>query len=259
VSHWLRMAAEHGYTTGFGAFYPEFFLDAEALWTAGLHDPRLTTASAHNIRLFVPAVQGRRMHYFTLLRQPRAQMISALRYMLQEREGSDVPADLVTTHDAAKWLLTGPIDDVTRENVQTNHLALFTWCAATAGRCDPAAPATWTARDRAAYKRERLNIAKDVLDGFLVAGTVERLMETMTLVRDRSGAFGVNLPPVEMIGRVNVTSIPAGDSLAWLDSDPAGDGMRASVAEDLELYAYANALLDEAADAAEDGHGEARA
>jgi hypothetical protein len=245
VSHWLRVAAETRLTTGFGAFYPDTDLTEDALWEAGLCDPRVTTASAHNVGVFIPTVHGRRMHYFTLTREPRAQMQSALRYMLQERVAFGVP-DTVgrNTFDIARWNFARPIGEPFRENPQTNHLALFGWCAATAGRCDPHAMWTWTQHDRAVYLRERLSVAKAALDGFLVTGTVERLSESMTLLRERSLPIGITLPPASAIGRDNVTRPAPGDDFAWLENSRTGQRLCESIAVDEELYAYANGLLD---------------
>ncbi|MGA2393282.1 MAG: hypothetical protein ABSH03_08035 [Candidatus Lustribacter sp.] len=245
VGVWLRNAALDGVISGFRALYPDHVY-AENEQPVGFHDPRLTAVTTHNIRRFAPISGGRRVHYFTLLRDPVTQFLSAARYMLQEREAFGVPSSVGwTPRDIAAWVLDQPLDAPFRDNNQTNHLAMYVWCDATAGRCQPEARETWAASDRAAYERERLAIAKDVLRSFLVVGTVERITESLELVRRRSTAFGLQLPPVEKLGRHNVTAVPVGDR-SWIENDPIGVRLRESVAVDHELYLFAQQLLDEA-------------
>lgn len=245
ISDWMRRSAVAGLTTGFGSFYPNYIMTPERLWEAGLSDHRIATVSAHNIRTFDRLVHDRRMHYFTLLRDPRDQTVSALRYMIQERSAFGVPPTVASRlPDVAEWLFTHFPDTGFRRNRQTNHLALYTWCAATRGRCIPEAYGTWSKRDQIAYRRDRLNIAKEALTGFLVTGTVERLIETMTLVRARSAALGIILPPVEAIERRNVTRAFTTGELLWDEDSPAGEMLRKSIAVDEQLYAHAHCLLD---------------
>ena len=220
------------------------FTTAAQFWDAGLNDTRITTVSSHNVRTFPAEIHGRPMHYFTLLRRPREHMLSALRYLLQERNAYGVPADVPSTVPAiATWLMTQSYGTIYRENTQTNHIALYPWSASTGGRCDPHSYGRWAVRDQRAYERERLGLAKEILSGFLVAGAVEHLVATMTLVRSRAAALGIMLPPVETIEHDNVTSISRSEAFAALENDPLREQLRDSVAVDRELHAFATELV----------------
>jgi hypothetical protein len=252
ISAWLRSASACGALAGFGAFYPDFALTDDSLWQSGLQDPRLTAISAHTIRRFPPEINGRRMRYFTVVRRPLPHALSILRYVLQERRSYGVPTTVGdTTRDMAAWLLSRPPGSFFRENPQTNHLALYPWCDATRGRCDPERFISWSIADQVAYERERLDVAKEALQSFLTAGTVERLTETLELLRRRSAAHGLYLLPAERVPRDNVTHLPL-DDVSWIDREPLGSRLLESTEVDAELYAFVDAQLDAAA-----VHGEA--
>jgi hypothetical protein len=250
ISSWLRKAASTGALAGFGAFYPDFVFSDDSLWQSGLYDPRLTTISAHNIRRFPRAVHGRPMHYFTILREPLPHVLSIVRYVLQEREAYGVPPEVGnTTRSIGEWLLGRPPGAWFRENTQTNHLALYPWCDATGGRCDPVNYGSWAAADQRAYERERLEVAKGVLQSFMAVGTVERLSESLEVLRARSASVGLNLLPVDHVPRENVTRMPADDA-AWDEtdaSDELGQRLAGAVRVDAELHAFADGLLGVAA------------
>lgn len=243
VAHWLRDAAVTGVISGFRALYPDYVYADDELQAVGFDDARLTAASTHNIRRFVPTSGGRRLHYFTLLREPRAHFLSAVRHMLLDRQAFGVPESYRTSREVVTWLMDMPPNANLpfRENTQTNHLALYVWCDATAGRCRPECYGSWAPADVAAYLRERLDIAKDTLRSFLAFGTVERLSETLELVRRRSAAFGLQLPPVDRVPRVNVTLVPD-DDISWIDAEPLCRSVLESVAVDRQLYEWAQTL-----------------
>ncbi len=246
VSAWLRHASEAGALAGVGAFYPDVVFTDDQLWQTGLHDPRLTAVSAHNIRRFTASIHGRRMNYFTILRRPLEHGLSILRYLLQERRAYGVPAQVGGgTRDMADWLLGRPIGAFFRENVQTNHLALYPWCDATRGRCDPVNYGRWAAADQRAYERERLDVAKDVLRSFLAVGTVERLSATLEILRVRAAERGLHLLPVDQVPRENVARVPL-DDIRWIGAEPMGRRFLESLAVDAELHVFAGALLEQA-------------
>jgi len=231
VAAWMGSAYTWGELTGFLSYYAGHHVD-DGVWPNGLRSPRLTAVSAHNIRRFPDSINGRRIHYFTILRDPLTHFLSMLRYMVQERAAFGVPPEVGnTTREVAAWLLDRPRGLPLCENTQTNHLALVAWCDATRGQL--------------AYERERLELAQDILGSFLAVGTVERLTETLELVRERSWDFGFRLLPVDRVPRINVTRVPL-DDISWLDNDPVGERVRASIAVDRELYAFAERLLDTA-------------
>jgi hypothetical protein len=246
IAEWLRMATATGALSGFGSFYSDFIFTDESLWQAGLHDPRLSAVSGHNIRRFRPEIHGRRLHYFTILRAPRPHYLSILRYVQRERAAFKVPPEIGnTSYDVARWLLGRPPGADFRENTQTNHLALYPWCDRTGGRCDPSEFAAWSSADRSAYECERLEVAKSALRSFLVVGTVERLHETLVVLCERSAQHGLNLLPAEQVPRANVTVVPV-DDVSWFEVDPLGARAAASWSVDDQLYEYAQQLLDEA-------------
>ncbi len=242
----MRRAAVSGALAGFGSLYgDEGIFDEERLWRACLSDPRTRAASSHSIRRFPRAIRGRRLHYFTILRHPLANFLSGARYMQQNRPKFGVPDSVGnSTRAMAKWILSRPLGEPFRENNQTNHLALFPWCAETNGRLRGEEYGFWHASDQAAYQRDRVALAKRALDSFIVVGCVERLPHSLDLLRRRSAAFGIDLPPVEDIKRDNVTTVPL-DDVSWLHED-LGVRVMESFAADLEVYAY-GVKLQEAA------------
>jgi hypothetical protein len=247
VADWLKGAMLAGLEPAFASLYPDYDLPPDVLWNVALHDPRITLGSAHNVHLFPAEIGGRRMHYFTLLREPMMRSVSAMRYMLQERNAPGMPASVLGLRDLVDWVLTArSVGGAIHQNAQTNHLALHAWCLPTNGRCTPETYGAWSALDTAAYRRERTRIAKDALDEFLVVGTVERIGTALGLLRERVAAFGISLLPAEALQRVNETIVPPGDVLTWLERDPIAERFRERIAVDRELYDYANALLDRA-------------
>jgi len=245
VRVWLQEAAVEGAITGYRSLYPDFVFPANARWPSS-DDPRLAAVSTHNIRRFNPTVAGRSVHYFTILRDPRAQVLSALRYVQQERQAFGVPPNVEnSSREIAAWLLRERYGEPF-ENAQTNHIALYTWCDATRGRCIPELYGSWSWDDQSAYVRERLDLAKSLLESFIAVGTVERLHFTLEVLRRRAAVFGLNLLPVDRLTIANVTAVPEEDDISWIDTDPLGARLLESISVDDELHAYAEQLLDEA-------------
>lgn len=250
VSFWMWKAAVAGGLGAFGRLYEPIVLDEDALWEAGLNNPQLRALSSHGVRRFPLEIRGRRMRYFTILRHPMANFLSAVRYMQSDRTAFGVPAEVgQTTRDMSEWLLSRPIGEPFRENNQTNHIALYEWCAGTAGRCDPEGYGSWDPADQAAYERDRLELAKQLLRTFLVVGTVERLTATLDLVRRLSAPFGLNLAPAEEVGRNNTTTVPL-DDISWIEKEAVGRQMFDSLAADWELYRFGQQLLEDGLKAA---------
>ncbi len=247
VAFWMMNATAGNGAAGFGSLYGSHSaFDDEALWEACLNDPSIRTASSHDVRRFPAGIHGRRIRYFTILRHPLANFLSAARYMQSDRPQFRVPDSVGSgTREIAQWMLSRPIGAPFRENNQTNHLALYPWCDATGGRCRPEEYGSWDAADQAAYERERVALAKRALDSFLVTGTVERLPESLGLVRTRSAAFGLQFPPVEELGRNNTTPVPM-DDVSWIQTDEVGRRLLDAVAADWEVYEHGSKLLDAA-------------
>ncbi len=252
VAFWMWNATAAG-GFGFGRLYAPGIFDEDTLWEAGLNDPQFRALSSHGIRRFPLEIRGRSMRYFTILRHPMAHFLSAVRYMLSEPAAFGVPADVGhTTREMSEWLLSRPIGGPFRENSQTNYIAMYEWCAGTAGRCDPERYGSWDPADQAAYERDRLELAKRLLRTFLVVGTVERLPATLGLVRRLSAPFGLNLAPAEEVGHNNTTTVPL-DDISWIEKEAVGRQMLDSIAVDWELYRFGQQLLDEGLKAAGEG------
>jgi hypothetical protein len=244
VGNWLRVAAQEGLVRGFRAVYPDFVFANEAEFlAAGFADLRLTAVTTHNIQRFPALICGRRAHYFTLLRDPLEHVLSIARYMQAHHSLFALPAHLGNdTRDILVWLLDRPLNEPFRENTQTNHLALATWCDATGGRCAVTGYGSWSSADQHAYQSERLEIAKTALRSFLCVGVVDRLHDSIELLRQRSADVGIDLLPASDVGHVNTTE-RSGD-LSWIGPNSTlGSRLRESIAVDLELYAFARDLL----------------
>jgi hypothetical protein len=238
IRAWLVRA----YPGGFGSFYPDYDFDEASLAAAGLADVRLRALSTHNIRRFPPISSGRTMRYFTVLRDPLEQYLSWLHYM-QQVQGEIVDAVFaerlppncaaLSSREFTAWLLERPHLFAALDSAQTNFLAEYTWRERAA---DPA--------DATAYGRERLAVAREVLDGFGMVGTVERLHESLALLRRRAVAWGFALLPADAVGRENVTTTPRGDT-SWIgEHDEVGHALLASIGDDRALHAYAERLLE---------------
>ena len=237
VRLWLFTA----YPQGFGTIYPGYDLDETSLAAAGLGNTAMRAFSTHDIRRFPATYCGRTMRYFTLLRDPVKHTISNLLYLKQTL--SDLPATVRAEYPAdVDKLSTRDLTAVLMEK----RPSTFGW------QTDFIAEHTWRERaanpdDREAYLRERLALAQSILRAFVVAGTVERLPESLDLLRERSAAWGFALLPGQEIGWDNVTRVKR-DDLAWMidPGDEVGARLLEMMDDDRRLHAFANALLDEA-------------
>jgi hypothetical protein len=244
IASWLRLAATSGLTAGHADLYPAYNFTSESqLRFAGLGDPRVVTASTHNIRNYPETLCGRPARYFTILREPLDQFASLVRYIASNRERFQVPGRLTTLRDIAAWYIDARLGEVASENIQTNHLALFPWCEMTKGRCDPESYARWTSADLDAYWSARLEVAKLVLSTFAVVGIFDRLRESVDLIHRRGAGFGITLASPDELPFVNETPRSEGD-VAWLDhATPLGRAIRESLSDDMRLYEHAVGLF----------------
>jgi len=223
--------------------YPQLLVAEEAeIAAAGLGDPRVTTASAHCIRTYPAQLCGRPAQYFTILREPLDHFRSYVRYMMTHRETYRVPRRLKTQRDVAQWFLDARFGEIGSENMQTNHLALGPWCHAH-GR-DLASYPLWSAEDHHAYWDARLDVAKSTLRSFLSVGVVEKLPESLELLRARAASVGIALLSSAAVPWVNASEPGDGDD-GWLDpGTPIGEAIEKALVDDLKLYAYAARLFD---------------
>jgi hypothetical protein len=247
VRVWLYRA----FPDAFGSWYPNYVFDAATLEAAGLGDYRLRALSTHSIRRFEPVSCGRTMRYFTLLRNPVEHVISTVRYICQLQHEAHPSAPLPTVRDIVAVLLRTPGIYPFWDNIQTNFLALYPWCEGEGARfsCDPLSLQTWSQEALDAYLSARLRIAKDVLRSFVTVGTVERIIESLELVRFRSAQLGFELMPPHELTMENVTQVMNEDHSWVATDDVVGRRFLAFMKEDQALYAFAEHLLDEGREA----------
>ena len=186
------------------------------------------------------------MRYFTLVRRPVDQALSQVRYRYETMPDVQLAeSGTPSLRDIVAWGLDGPEQALT-ENMQTDWLALYPWRDSEAPACDPAAISTWPGDVRAAYRRERLGVAKDLLRGFFAVGTVDRVIPTLEVIAKRAAPLGLALLPAQEITLENVSKTRIDDT-SWIDeNDEVGRRLLGAFEEDRALYEYANELLDEA-------------
>lgn len=256
IWYWMarHMPSAHGFL--YPDTYPSFYYDEAALVELGIGNVALRCMSSHYFRVFPEVCAGRRMRYFTLIRDPLKQFLSYATYvrniyrtLTDEEMLASVPpdADRLTVREFARWILDAPRDVSNREAFQSDFLASYTW-RNTTGRGPRAGTKSpeWDPADWEAYRAARLDLAKDVLGRFAVVGTVERFAETLGLLVRRASAWGVTLGPLSDLERINVTEGPPPDTDWITDDDPVGRRLLASLADDYVLHAYAGQLLDAA-------------
>jgi hypothetical protein len=233
---------------------PSFYYDAGAIAELGIADTALRCMSSHYFRVFPARCAERDMRWFTLLRDPLEHYVSWARYMRkvypditdpEQRVNVPPAADQLSLRDFTAWILDQPDDVPFRENYQTNYFASYEWRTRTGrgptpGELQP----RWSPEDWADYRRERGALARAVLDGFAIVGTVERMAETLQVLAQRAPGWGLRIGPLDDVGHINATR--SGDrNVEWISADdPVGRRLLASLEEDRALYAYASALLD---------------
>jgi len=258
IRWWLYRA----FPGGFGSWYPPYVFDERTLEAAGLRNTGLRAFSTHWIRKFPQIICGRRMRYFTLLRDPAQHVISWVRYYYQVHDAvaeanqaaaavstgeANRAAATTSTRDLVQRLLDGPADDPFRENMQTNYFALYAWCELELKQrgCHPETYHLWPEDTLSAYRRERLDLAKEILRSFIAVGTVERVIDTLDVLRDRANLLGFNLCDSQELTFENVTSMQVIKDTGWIgEHDPVGRRFLESIADDTSLYAFAREQLE---------------
>jgi hypothetical protein len=189
---------------------------------------------------FPPYLAGRRIFYFTILRNPVQQFISYLTFVKKAYHRlkqdpnllSCFPPDppSLSLREFAYWVLTQDRDDIPfHENYTVNFLArqVYRSLQGSAERFD-----------RSAYRAARLSLAKSVLDQFVYVGLTERMGESIEELRRVVGYLGVEIPPAD-IGQENV-SAELRDDLSWTHpDDEVGALLHKSQEEDRQLYDWA--------------------
>ena len=240
ISHWLSLATKAGATSGHAAVYTGAISQVEAgLIDNHLYDPRVQTISSHDVRTFSESLFDRPAQYFTILREPLGQFASYMRYIFENRDCFRVPRRLRDERDIVEWFLDARFGELGRENPQTNHLALHTWCAMFDGRFEPADYPLWSNHDTHLYWTARLEIAKSVLRSFVCVGIFERLTESLRTLRERSAPLGIGLLSESKLPLLNETRHRVADE-PWMDPEgPLYQQIADSLAVDVALYHYA--------------------
>jgi hypothetical protein len=217
-------------------------------WTdvrpADLVDVQMRSVASHHLRTYPNTVEGRTLHYFTLLRDPVARWISYVRYFrLLGPAQPDGGGGNLSLREYAESILAEPAAmTLTQLNGQTNHVAAHEWFRM---HHDDAVAIDWgsDAELFAQYRRERLAFAKESLGRFGALGTVERLSESTRVLRSRAAAWDVPLLPVDGLLPTHVTDAAPVDA-AWITPhDSVGRRLLEALGEDFELYRYAGERL----------------
>jgi hypothetical protein len=253
----IRLWMAASFPEAHGDLYPQrgtYVFDEPRLLWLGIANPRLRSMSSHHVRTFPAELGERRMRYFTFLREPRSLFASYFRYRKQTHGVVDDPLVLAglppdfarcTSREYAEWLLDCPLDVPFRDSFQTNFFAGYVWRERTGRGPDPYDEAypRWDDADWRRYRRERLELAKEALRGFLFVGVVERMEDGLPLLHERAAALGFALAPIAELPHENVTT-GDGEDLHWLhDGDAVGRRFLRRMEEDDELYAFAQQLL----------------
>ncbi len=240
ILHWLNTSGSEHLTLFVNNTH--FVYTEEALGQILLQSPSVKFLSSHFILTFPSSLAGRRLLYFTLLRDPVQQFISYVTYIKKVYHTSltdpilrsCVPPDpcSLSSREFARWLLTQDRDDIPfRENYTVNRLAMQTYLSLQ----DPAAPF-----DRAAYRAVRLTLAKAVLNQCMAVGLLEHMDEFVARLRKIASSQGVELPPGS-VGVGNVSN-ELRDDLSWIHpGDEVGAMLLHSLQEDRQLYDWAAA------------------
>ena len=229
-----------------------FVYDEDRLWKEAISDPAVRSVSSHFIRRFPQFIRGRRVLYFTFLREPLQQFLSFQSYVRMvgchirdEELLASLPPDAhnLSSREFARWLLEQPFDIAFRENYATNFLARYVWMANTGrGPRDHSKwPQHWAVSDWDAYCTTRLAIAKNVLESFLFVGTVEQMAQGMDVLRERAAQWGFGLAPG--VPPVENGSAEFRDDTSWVrPEDEVGQSLLRSLGSDFELYNFARNL-----------------
>jgi hypothetical protein len=98
-----------------------FVCSKESIQSTILRDPEIKYISSHHVLTFPPYLGGRRLFYFTILRDPIQQFISYLTFIKKVYKGQSSPSLLaclppdppsMSLREFARWLLVEPRDEV---------------------------------------------------------------------------------------------------------------------------------------------------
>jgi hypothetical protein len=211
--------------------------------------PEVVSVSSHFVRVFPPIIGDRECHYVTVLRDPRQQFMSYIRYMKKTYENLRDPAMLrylpmnvarSRARDMAAWLVTQPSHVPFAENYATNYFSWYPWAIANLGlKSSLPSMSACTSEQWESYRSCRLKMAKQTLGKFFFVGIQEHLGVGTRELRRRCKQAGLPVVPAVHLQRENTTDEIHEDS-SWLHSaDEVGAKVIASQTEDAALYEWA--------------------
>jgi len=221
-----------------------FVYSKESIRSVILGEPEIKYISSHHILTFPPFLGGRRLFYFTILREPIQQFISYLTFIKKVYKDQTSPSLLaclppdppsMSLREFARWLLVEhPYEAPFQENYAVNFLARQTYLALHGAH---------RASDRSHYISARLTLAKAILNQFAFVGLMEQMEESIAELRSVLEYLGLEIPPGPL-GMEN-TSGEFRDDLIWLDpNDEVGGLLYRSLEEDRKLYQWAVERFD---------------
>lgn len=222
------------YVTDTHFVYPE-----ESIERALSTEPAIRYISSHHIQTFPPHLAGRRIFYFTTLRDPTEQFISYLTFIKKVFKHQNSPSLLkclppdptsMSLREFARWLLLQDRDEVPfHQNYTVNLLARQTYIGLN----------SWDRPfDLSNYRTTRLTLAKAILSQFAFVGLTERMEESVATLRGIAEYLGVEIPPGEV--GVENSSGEFRDDVSWVHpDDQVGALLFKAVDEDRQLYEWA--------------------
>jgi len=189
----------------------------------------------------------REFRYFTFLRNPREHFFSYYSFIKKVYRSIEHPltlsilppdADTISSRDCAEWTLWHSRDIPFRDSEQTDYFASIVWRSEWAPGTDLLALVpNWRQDHWHAYRRERVSVAKAVLDDFLLVGIVEEMETSSRLLVHRLADFGFMLSPAG-IPHSNI-SRDSLDDVTWATpADSVGKRLLESLEADFELYRH---------------------
>lgn len=214
--------------------------------------PAVRSIASHSIRMFPEYIGGRQPLYVCLLREPVDWFVSYLTYA-QAHFDELTPAHAATFPPGAAKMPLGELAGamvqrfVVRPTVYCTfirYLAESTFRHALSGIMDvPPHDSPLTGKIAALFDESGLGMAQRILSRFFFVGIVERMDESIALLRRRLAKIEIALAD-EPITERNVTRHRR-DDLRWLGKDhPTGIAIRRLLADDLKLYEWARSRLD---------------
>lgn len=216
--------------------------------------PAVRSIASHSIRIFPERIAGRQPLYVCLLREPVDWFVSYLTYA-QAHFDELTPEHAATFPHGAREMPLGELADamakrfITRPTIYCTFIRYLAESAFRHTMGDmmdvPPTSLPLTGRLAALFEENGLGIAKRILSRFFFVGIVERMDESVALLRGKLKQVGIVLAD-EPITEQNVTRHRR-DDLRWLEKDhPTGIAIRRLLAGDLELYEWARLQLDNA-------------